>query len=38
LGFLNQVFAASSGEQTSLVSMKPVADLLGPAFFWVLSS
>src|SRR4029077_13055535 len=38
LGFLNQAFAASIRKQTSLVSMGPVTDLLGPGFFWVVSS
>src|SRR6266436_3276368 len=38
LGFLNQAFAASSGKQTSLVSMRPVTDLLSPGFFWVVLS
>jgi hypothetical protein len=35
LEFLNQRFAASSGEETSPVSMKPMTNLLSPGFFRV---
>src|ERR1700722_2909529 len=38
LGFLNQAFAASSDKQTSPVSLRPVTDLLGAGFFWVVFS